>query len=464
MLNVFKKLFGKSSAPVATPPTPPPAKPVTPAAPAAPSIKSALGSTAPAAPAPAAVAPAPAPVPPGADAITITLKSTVAGMPDSIKKRLDKTLSGAETFQISYAEALRQLPTGAVKIPFREIVRMVPNTFLTPDEEMLNTQISLPLGEILPRVKNLPRRASQRQVEVPSDIEGMFGGKGDQFKAKKVEVAPPSNIAGTAPIPASTGGPPVRPPTAAPVPRPAPAPTPTPTSAPAPAAAKTAEYVPPAPKPLEPQAPISFKMPGEAAPAPAPAQITPIAPKAPEPAPIPIPAPAPTPAAKPPAQWPLPVPSPPGSTPPPQTKAAFAPPPAAPVPLEVPSISLGEIFGEPGKTNWTPQEVVQKATSLRGVAGAIITTEDGLPVAFQLPEHLNGNVIGAFVPQMFTRITQYTRDLKLGDAKQLTLIVENVPLQIFKSGKIFFTALGKPNENLPKPQLTAIAANLARQL
>src|SRR5262249_24425074 len=105
----------------------------------------------------------------------------------------------------------------------------------------------------------------------------------------------------------------------------------------------------------------------------------------------------------------------------------------------------------------------QKTITLRGVAGAIITTTDGWPVAFQLPENLNGNVIGAFVPQMFTRITQYTRDLKLGDAKQLTIIVENVPLQIFRSGKIYFTALGKGVENLPKRKLPATAANLARQ-
>jgi hypothetical protein len=72
-------------------------------------------------------------------------------------------------------------------------------------------------------------------------------------------------------------------------------------------------------------------------------------------------------------------------------------------------------------------------------------------------------VIGAFVPQMYTRITQYTRDLKLGDAKHLTIIVDNVPLQLFKSGNIYFTALGKAGENLPKPQLTAIASALGRQ-
>jgi hypothetical protein len=64
---------------------------------------------------------------------------------------------------------------------------------------------------------------------------------------------------------------------------------------------------------------------------------------------------------------------------------------------------------------------------------------------------------------MYTRIVQYTRDLKLGDAKHLTILIENVPLQIFKSGNYYFTVLGKANENLPKPQLTAISAALSRQ-
>jgi hypothetical protein len=71
--------------------------------------------------------------------------------------------------------------------------------------------------------------------------------------------------------------------------------------------------------------------------------------------------------------------------------------------------------------------------------------------------------VAAFVPQMYMRITQYVRDLKLGDAKHLTILIENTPLQIFRTGRVYFTALGKPNENLPKPQLTAIAAALGRQ-
>jgi len=145
---------------------------------------------------------------------------------------------------------------------------------------------------------------------------------------------------------------------------------------------------------------------------------------------------------------------------------AFAPPPVATTapPTSEALLSFGDVFGQPQKGDWTPQEIVEKTATLRGVAGALITTVDGLPVAFHLPANLSGNAMAAFIPQMYTRITQYTRDLKLGDAKHLTIHIENTPLQIFKSGSVYFTALGKANEQLPKPQLTAIAAALGRPL
>jgi len=423
MLSIFKKLFNKPSEP----------EPPTSSAPALTTAPTVTHRTAPQQP-PAA--------PPSADAIFITLKNVV--FPDPIKKKMDKALSGAERIYISPAEALRQLPTGAVKIPFRDIVRMSPNTFLTADEEMLNTMISLPLGEILPRIKTLPRRSEQKKIEVPKDLDAVFG-KDVQAK-RDVEVAAPSNA-----VPTSL------PPTPAP-----PIAAPRPVRPPVPAAEE--KYVPPAPKPLAPEAPIKAALPDPstlspraAAPAPAAvAPITPISPIAPGPAlaPAPIPAPAPAPRV-------VATPSPPGVAVP--ARPAPAPSVPAPAATEAPTISLGEVFGQPDKKDWTPQEVVEKAAAMRGVAGAIITTADGLPVAFHLPEPLNGNVIGAFVPQMYTRITQYTRDLKLGDAKALTIIVDNVPLQLFKSGSIYFTALGKAGENLPKPQLTAIASALGRQ-
>lgn len=410
MFSIFKKIFSKTPENQATAPVSAPPAPV---------------------PTPAAQAPSG----PGPNDIAVSLKTVVSMLPDLLKKKLDRDLTGSETIWISKAEAMKQLPTGAVKIRFSEVVRMAPRTFLSPDAEMLATMVNLPLQEILPKIKTLPRRAEQRVVEVPEDLQPVFGaGAGDASRAVQPTVAPtaavpPANAApSTAAAPASLNIP-------APTPRPVPAPVPATKTAQTPAppvndkslpaqqpARREEAYTPPAPKPLPPQTPISLKPP--------------------TPAPIPVPQPSPSPTLA------------------PISPISPAPPPAA---SESPEIPLGAIFGQPDKTDWTPQEVVEKASALRGVAGALITTTDGLPVAFHLPTDLSGNMVAAFVPQLYMRVVQYTRDLRLGDAKHITILVENTPLQIFKSGGVYFTALGRANESLPKPQLTAIALALGRQ-
>lgn len=459
MLSAFKKFFAKSPQPETADRPTPVAQPATP-------------STRPASQLKAGVQPAP---PPPADGIAVNLKAVVANMPDSLKKRIDRGLSGKETIYVSRGDALRQLPSGSVKLPFSEIVRQSPNTFLPADDEMLNTMVTMPLQEILPHIKTLPRRAAQRQIEVPQDLAPVFGTGSEQSREVRggapqplrtgSRPSPPPPVDESIVIPPPQARPippppprplpqvparPLPPPQPAPV-APAPAPilmAPTPAPAPAPvrvapapvvaAAPAPAAYAPPAAKPLETQTPIKMTM---APPAPAP-----VAAPAPAPVRVAAPAPAPAPIAR------------------PATPAPVAPAPAAAAPSAEPALGFGEIFGQPDKTEWSPQEIVEKAATLKGVAGALITTVDGLPVAFHLPSNLSGNAVAAFIPQMYTRITQYTRDLKLGDAKHLTILVENVPLQIFRSGSVYFTALGKANENLPKPQLAAIAAALGRPI
>ena len=124
---------------------------------------------------------------------------------------------------------------------------------------------------------------------------------------------------------------------------------------------------------------------------------------------------------------------------------------------------IGEVFGQPGRKNWTPSEIVQKASALKGVAGALIAMQDGLLVAGHLPPGLNAETIAAFLPQMFSRVLQYSKELKFGEANNLTIIVDNVPLKIFKAGGVFFTVLGRAGESLPEPHLSVVAAQLGPQ-
>jgi predicted regulator of Ras-like GTPase activity (Roadblock/LC7/MglB family) len=124
---------------------------------------------------------------------------------------------------------------------------------------------------------------------------------------------------------------------------------------------------------------------------------------------------------------------------------------------------IGEVFGQPGRKNWAPAEVVQKTVGLDAVSGAIITMQDGLLVASEMPAGLSGEAIAAFLPQMFGRMMQYCKELKFGEANKLTLIIDDVPLKIYRVGGIFFAALGRSKETLPDTHLDIVADHLAPQ-
>ncbi len=125
-----------------------------------------------------------------------------------------------------------------------------------------------------------------------------------------------------------------------------------------------------------------------------------------------------------------------------------------------PLLEFGEIFGQPEKKDWTLSEVAQKTLGLRGVAGAIIATTDGLLVAGNWPGGPKNDAVAAFVPQMYNKILQYSKELKIGEPSNFMLTIDNVPLQIFKAGNSYFTVIGRRGENLPKAQLNAVATRL----
>ena len=108
----------------------------------------------------------------------------------------------------------------------------------------------------------------------------------------------------------------------------------------------------------------------------------------------------------------------------------------------------------------TPNEVVSRAASLDGVAGALIALPDGLMVASRLSPDLNADTLAAFLPQIFAKVSQCTKELRMGDLNNLNFTVGNVPWKIFRVNAIFFAAFGKAGEALPTAQLAALAADL----
>jgi 2-oxoglutarate dehydrogenase E2 component (dihydrolipoamide succinyltransferase) len=110
-----------------------------------------------------------------------------------------------------------------------------------------------------------------------------------------------------------------------------------------------------------------------------------------------------------------------------------------------------------------PKDVVAKAVTLPGVAGAVVAMQDGLRVASQAPAELNGDMLAAFLPQIFERVNQSTRELRMGALNNVSFTVGNVPWKIFHVNSVYFAAFGRAGEPLPSALLAQLAALLDRK-
>lgn len=127
------------------------------------------------------------------------------------------------------------------------------------------------------------------------------------------------------------------------------------------------------------------------------------------------------------------------------------------------ALDLADLFHEPEKRSWTPSEIVYSTNLLPGVAGSLIALQDGLLVATCLPPPWSSETIAAFLPQIFGRMNQYSKELKLGDLEGVSFTMGTGTLQVFKAGGTFFAILGKPGATLPLAQLHLIGRELSRQ-
>ena len=126
--------------------------------------------------------------------------------------------------------------------------------------------------------------------------------------------------------------------------------------------------------------------------------------------------------------------------------------------------TVGEIFGQPDKTEWKPAEIVDNIVRLPQIAGAIVALQEGLVVAHRLPEGMKGEVVAAFLPQIFARLNQYASEMKLGELDDLLFSTHGAHMQIFRLGYVFFAVLGKPGEALPWHELNLISQELSRHV
>lgn len=127
-----------------------------------------------------------------------------------------------------------------------------------------------------------------------------------------------------------------------------------------------------------------------------------------------------------------------------------------------PPTDIGELFGQPGKRHWSPQEIVQGTTRIRGVAGAVIAMQDGLLVAAQLQNPWRPEATAAFLPQIYSRLNQYLNELNAGGLRSVTLDTPSGRLLVFSSGIIYFAVVTKPDETVPIAAIELIVGELGR--
>jgi predicted regulator of Ras-like GTPase activity (Roadblock/LC7/MglB family) len=111
----------------------------------------------------------------------------------------------------------------------------------------------------------------------------------------------------------------------------------------------------------------------------------------------------------------------------------------------------------------TPKEIVDRALKLPNVVGVIVALPDGLKVAFHLPPDLNPDTVAAFLPQLFSRVSQCSKELRMGELNNLNFTIGNVPWKIFRVNAVYFAAFGRAGEPLPTAQLAVLAGELDRK-
>jgi predicted regulator of Ras-like GTPase activity (Roadblock/LC7/MglB family) len=112
------------------------------------------------------------------------------------------------------------------------------------------------------------------------------------------------------------------------------------------------------------------------------------------------------------------------------------------------------------KRSSTPAEILASAIKLEGVAGALVALSDGFKVASKLPPDMDGDALAAFLPHIFSKVNQSTRELRMGDLNNLNFTVDNIPWKIFRVNQIFFAALGHAGQSMPTAELVALAHQL----
>jgi predicted regulator of Ras-like GTPase activity (Roadblock/LC7/MglB family) len=93
----------------------------------------------------------------------------------------------------------------------------------------------------------------------------------------------------------------------------------------------------------------------------------------------------------------------------------------------------------------TLQEVVRLTSQIKGVAGCMLTTSDGVLLTGQVPAHLDQEAVSVFTPQLFKEVGRYMKEVRVGQITRLSVFTDQQPLSIFGAGDIFLVVIHDPS-------------------
>lgn len=105
---------------------------------------------------------------------------------------------------------------------------------------------------------------------------------------------------------------------------------------------------------------------------------------------------------------------------------------------------LNRLLGIEHDQELSLQEVVRQISKLEGIAGCILSMTDGLLLTGQLPAHLDSEAVSVFAPQLFKRVGRYTREIRVGQVRRLTIFTDQQPMSIFQAGDIYLVIVHDP--------------------
>jgi predicted regulator of Ras-like GTPase activity (Roadblock/LC7/MglB family) len=124
---------------------------------------------------------------------------------------------------------------------------------------------------------------------------------------------------------------------------------------------------------------------------------------------------------------------------------------------------LGELLGRQEQTDWTPQEVLESLSRVKGIQGAMVVSQEGLPVASRLAASRNSDVVAAFAPRLFGRVGQLAEEMEMGTVAAAIVVTEQGPCGIFRAGELYLVAFGQVGKELPEALLREIALEMRRR-